>query len=207
MIPAYFSFITGFSLEELTHARSTDVRMKVIVSTVSYVSGFSAVFILMGASASFVGNLIFDYKEIIVRIGGGLIVVFGVHLTGIVRIPGLDLEKRFHVREKPVRFFGAFLVGMAFAAGWSPCIGPQLASILIVASSQETVWQGMVLLGLYSLGLAVPFILISVFINYLLVIFKKMTRVIKYINMVAGGILIAMGVLLMTGDLFVFSGM
>lgn len=206
LIPAYFSFITGLSIDELTGARTTDIRMKVVVATLSYVSGFSVVFVLLGASASFVGNLIFDYKEIIIRVGGGLIIVFGVHLTGIIRIPGLDVERRLQVRDKPVRFFGAFLVGMAFAAGWSPCIGPQLASILIVASNQETVRQGVVLLGLYSLGLALPFLLMSVFINYLLVIFRKVTWAIRYFNLAAGGLLIAMGVLLMTGDLFILSG-
>ena len=202
LIPAYFTFITGFSLEDLTENLDSKIRAKVIVSTLAYVLGFSSVFILMGASASYLGGYIFQYKDIILRVGGVIIILFGIHLTGIFRIRQLDFEKRLHFKKKPMRFFGTFIVGMAFAAGWSPCIGPLLGSILVIASSQESVSQGMVLLAIYSLGLALPFIIISVFINFLLVFIKKATKYLKYFNPVAGGLLIAVGLLLVTHKLF-----
>ncbi len=150
LIPAYFTFITGFSLEELTENRNSEIRKKVFLSTVSFVSGFSLIFILMGASASYLGSLMFNYRGLIRIIGGILIIFMGVHLTGIIRIPGLDVEKRINMEKKPLHFLGIVIIGMAFGAGWSPCIGPLLGSILIIAGSQETVWQGIVLLAIYS---------------------------------------------------------
>ena len=167
LIPVYFTLITGLSLEDLTSASSTDVRKKVFFSTVSFVSGFSLIFILMGASASYLGSLMFNHRELIRIIGGILIILMGVHLTGIIRIPGLDVEKRIHMEKKPYHFLGTLIVGMAFGASWSPCVGPLLGSILIIAGSQETVWQGIVLLAVYSAGLALPFMIISVFIRLL----------------------------------------
>ncbi|MBW2574029.1 MAG: sulfite exporter TauE/SafE family protein, partial [Deltaproteobacteria bacterium] len=173
LIPAYFTFITGFSLEELTESRDSEIRKKVFLSTILFVSGFSLVFILMGASASYLGGLIYNYRELIRIIGGIFIIILGVHLTGIIRIRGLDFEKRINMEKKPLHFFGTFVVGMAFGAGWSPCIGPLLGSIIIIAGSQETVWQGIILLAIYSAGLAIPFIIMSVFINFLLIFIKK----------------------------------
>ena len=206
LIPAYFTFITGFSLEELTENLDSKVRLKVIMSTLAYVCGFSSVFILMGASASYLGGYIFEYKEVILRVGGVIIILFGLHLTGIFRIKQLDFERRLHFKKKPMRFLGTFVVGMAFGAGWSPCIGPLLGSILVIASSQESVTQGMLLLGIYSAGLALPFIVISMFINFLLVFIRKTTRYIKYINAGAGALLIVVGGLLVSGKFFMLSG-
>jgi len=204
LIPAYFTFITGYSLEELTEGKA-EIRKKVILSTVSYVSGFSLVFILMGASASYLGGYIFKYKDLIRIIGGILIIILGVHLTGVFRIRGLEFEKRIQIKKKPLHFLGTFFIGMAFGAGWSPCIGPLLGSILIVAGSQETVSQGMVLLAIYSAGLAIPFIIISVFINFLLVFMNRATRVLKYVNAAAGVLLILVGLILVTNKLYIFS--
>lgn len=201
LIPAYFTFITGYSLEQLTSEHDPKVRGKVILSTLAYVSGFSFVFILLGASASFLGGLIYDYRDAIRIVGGVLIIALGVHLTGLIRIPGLEFEKRLQMKKKPLHFMGTFLVGMAFAAGWSPCIGPMLGSILIIAGSQETVLEGMALLGVYSAGLALPFLVISVFINFILTFLKKATRVLRYVNWVAGGLLVAVGILLLTNRL------
>ncbi|MBW2245908.1 MAG: cytochrome c biogenesis protein CcdA [Deltaproteobacteria bacterium] len=206
LIPAYFTFITGFSLEELTENRNSEIRKKVVFSTVSFVCGFSLVFILMGASASYLGGLIYNYREIIRIIGGMLIILMGVHLTGIIRIPGLDVEKRIHMEKKPLHFLGVFIIGMAFGAGWSPCIGPLLGSILIIAGSQETVRQGIVLLAIYSAGLALPFIILSVFIHLLLMVIKKASRFLQYVNAAAGILLIIAGLILVTNKLYVLIG-
>jgi len=206
LIPAYFTFITGYSLEELTEG-NIEIRKKVILSTISFVLGFSVVFILMGGSASYLGGLIYKYKNLIRIIGGVLIIILGIHLTGVFRIHSLEFEKRIQIQKKPIHFLGTFIIGMAFGAGWSPCIGPLLGSILIVAGSQETIGQGMVLLGVYSAGLALPFVIISVFINFLLVFMKRATRVLKYVNVVAGILLILVGLVLVTNKLYLFSSL
>lgn len=204
LIPAYFTFITGFSLEELTGDINAEIRKKVLLSTVLYVAGFSFVFILMGASASYLGGITYQYRDFIRIIGGILIIILGIHLSGVIRIRALDFEKRIHFKKKPLHLFGIFIIGMAFGAGWSPCIGPLLGSILIVAGSQETVWQGVLLLGIYSFGLAVPFLIMSVFINFLLMFMKKASLGMKYVNRVAGILLIIMGLLLVTNQLNFF---
>lgn len=206
LIPAYFTFITGYSLEELTEG-NIEIRKKVILSTISFVLGFSVVFILMGGSASYLGGLIYKYKNLIRIIGGVLIIILGIHLTGVFRIRSLEFEKRIQIQKKPIHFLGTFIIGMAFGAGWSPCIGPLLGSILIVAGSQETVGQGMVLLGTYSAGLALPFVIISVFINFLLIFMKRASRVLKYVNVVAGILLILVGLVLVTDKLYLFSSL
>lgn len=206
LIPAYFTFITGFSIEELTEEYNSEIRKKVFLSTFLFVLGFSLVFILMGASASYLGGLMYTYKKLIRIIGGILIIILGIHLTGLIRIPGLDFEKRITLEKKPLHFLGTLIIGMAFGAGWSPCIGPLLGSILIIAGSQETVWQGVILLGIYSAGLAIPFIIISIFINFLLIFIKKASKVLKYVNVVAGVVLIVMGLILVSNKLYVFSG-
>lgn len=200
LIPAYFTFITGFSLDELTDA-GTGIRNRVIRATLAYVLGFSVVFILLGASASLLGNVIQAYSNVI-RIGGGiLIILLGIHLTGFFRFGALDFEKRIHLNKKPVHVLGSFFVGMAFGAGWSPCIGPLLGSILIIAGNQETVLEGMLLLTTYSAGLAIPFIIFSIFINFILIILNKARKVLKYVNLAAGILLILMGIALITNRL------
>jgi len=201
LVPAYFTFITGFSLEELTESANADIRKKVILSTLSFVSGFSIVFILLGASATLLGGLVSEYSNWI-RIGGSIIIIlFGIHLTGIIRFKGLDFEKKLHLQNKPMHFGGTLLIGMAFGAGWSPCIGPILGSILSIAMNQETVWQGMGLLAVYSAGLAMPFIFLSVFINFLIVFIRKMNKVVRYVNIGAGVLLIIVGLLLLTNKM------
>ena len=205
LIPAYFTFITGLSLDELT-LDIKEIRKKVMLSTLAYVCGFSFIFILLGASASFVGSFMAKYTWLIRYMGGTIVIIFGLHLLGIINIKGLNFEKRIHLNEKPVHLMGTFVIGMAFGAGWSPCIGPLLGSILIIAGNQETVVKGMFLLGIYSAGLALPFILISLFINRLLEIMKRATRVISYINKISGILLIALGVLLITDQFRILAG-
>jgi len=205
LIPAYFTLITGFSIEELTRDGNLGIRKKVFLSTLAFVLGFSFVFILMGASASSLGSLIKTYREFIRIVGGIIIIILGIHLTGVIRLPGLDYEKRIHLNKKPLHFLGTCIIGMAFGAGWSPCIGPLLGSILIIASSQETVWHGILLLGIYSAGLAIPFITLSVFINFILTFIKTASKTMRYFNTTAGILLILVGLLLVTDRLYFLS--
>lgn len=195
LIPAYFSFITGLSLDELT-SDTREIRKKVILSTLAYVAGFSSIFILLGASASFLGGLASQYAWVIRYVGGTIVLVFGLHLLGIINIKGFQFERRLHVTEKPLHLFGTFVIGMAFGAGWTPCIGPMLGSILIVAGNQESVLTGVWLLAVYSAGLALPFILISFFIHSMLGFLKRAVKWIGVINKVAGLLLVSIGLLL-----------
>jgi len=195
LIPAYFSFITGLSLDELTQDKK-ETRKKVILSTLFYVAGFSFIFILFGASASFLGGIVNQYAWVIRYLGGGIILVFGLHLLGLINIKTINFEKRIHVKEKPLHLMGTFVIGMAFGAGWSPCIGPMLGSILIVAGNQDTIFQGILLLAVYSAGLAIPFLLMSFFINSILEIMKRATKFIGIFNKISGILLIVIGLLL-----------
>ncbi|MGD9330713.1 MAG: cytochrome c biogenesis protein CcdA, partial [Desulfobacterales bacterium] len=196
LIPAYFTFVTGYSLEELTGEMRSGIRRKVIVATLAFGLGFSLIFILMGASASFMGGLAARYHQIIRVIGGLLIMVLGIHLTGLLRMRFLEVEKRVQLREKPTHIMGTVLVGMAFGAGWSPCIGPMLGSILILAGSEESVLEGVVLLTVFSAGLWIPFIIMSVFIDLMLGFLKRARRITKFVNIAAGTLLIGLGLAL-----------
>lgn len=201
LIPSYFCFITGLSLEELSGRPKPSVRRKIMLSTLAFVLGFSLVFITLGASASYLGSLLSQHKAWIRMIGGAFIILFGLHLTGIVRISVFEYEKRLQMNKKPLHFLGTLIIGMAFGAGWTPCIGPILGSLLIMAQDKETVGQGVRLLSVYSAGLALPFVILSVLINYMLAFMRKAVKVVRYANPVAGILLIATGVLLATNKL------
>ncbi len=205
LVPAYFTFITGLSLDELTGIQSPRIRARVIRATLSYVLGFSLVFVLMGASASIIGGAVFNYRDEIRIIGGILIILFGIHMTGLIRFKPLEFDRRLQINQRPLHFLGTFFVGMAFGAGWSPCIGPLLGSILIVAGNQETVAAGIGLLSVYAAGLAVPFLVLAVFVDSLLNFIKKASWSIRYINVTAGVLLLILGLLLVTDKLNLIS--
>ncbi|MBU1196172.1 MAG: cytochrome c biogenesis protein CcdA [Proteobacteria bacterium] len=202
LLPAYFSFITGMSIEELTR-NTKGTRKKVFFATLFYVAGFSVIFILLGASASFLGSFAREYSWIIRYLGGTVVIIFGLHLLGIININALNFEKRIHLKEKPLHLLGAFVVGMAFGAGWTPCIGPQLGAILglathqgMAADQQGTILKGIILLSIYSAGLAIPFLVISIFINSILEIMKKTKKLMIVLNRISGILLIVIGLLL-----------
>ncbi len=207
LIPAYFSFITGLTLDELTTEDNRKTRQKVIFATLAYIGGFSFVFILLGASASFVGGLISNFSWLIRYIGGAIIILFGLHLLGVINIKRLNFEKRIHISQKPIHLMGTFIIGMAFGAGWTPCIGPLLGSILIVAGSQENISEGITLLTIYSAGLAIPFLLISFFINKILEIMRRTKKILLYINNISGALLIIIGILLITNKFSLLGGL
>lgn len=204
LIPAYFTFITGYSIEELTKNPSAKIRRDVFLSTLFFIAGFSLIFILMGVLVSFIGDAVNQYRETIRIIGGILIIFLGIHMTGLIRLKKLDVEKRIHMETRPLHFLGPFIVGMAFGAGWSPCIGPLLGSILAIAASRETIWQGVALLSVYSAGLGVPFLIIAFFIQFLMTFIKKASGALRYINAVAGILLIVIGFLLLTNQMAFF---
>jgi cytochrome c-type biogenesis protein len=205
LVPSYFSFITGISVDNLTQTADGAARRKIIMSTSAFVLGFSVIFILLGATAAFFSGLIYEASAYLRVAGGIMIMLLGLHLLGILRIRALNMDKRIHLNKKPVHFFGALVIGMAFAAGWSPCIGPLLGSVLILAANQDTVSQGMGLLTIYSAGLALPFMLLSMGIHYMLRFVRRASKAVRYINIIAGVLLIITGLLLMTDSLSVLS--
>lgn len=173
---------------------------KVIINTLLFVAGFTTVFAALGAGATFLGTYLRLYKDYINVAGGILVIILGLHLTHVFRIGFLDYEKRIHVREKPLGIIGSFLIGAAFAFGWTPCIGPILTAILTLAANQETVKQGIFLLIVYSAGLGIPFLLTGIALNYALSFFKVIKRNYKTVELVSGILLILIGVLVATNQ-------
>ncbi len=199
LIPAYISFITGVSIKDLTDSGSKNVGTnKIILETALFCLGFSVVFILLGATITFMGGFLSAHQDKI-RIGGGiLIILFGLHITGLLKFKTLEKEKRIALKGKPASLLGSFVVGVVFAVGWTPCIGPILGSILALAATKESVNQGMLLLCSYSLGLAVPFFITSVAINGFLRLSRKISKYLNVISIISGAILIIVGILLVT---------
>ena len=203
LIPAYITFITGTSLEELKNSRQS--RFGVFFHALAFVMGFSLVFVALGASASYFGAAIRDYSSIIRWVGGIVIIVFGFHVAGIVRIPLLYHEQRMGMTKLNLGYLGSFLIGVAFAIGWTPCVGPILSSILILASTQETVSTGIILLSAYSIGLGLPFLITALFINTALKTFNRLQQYFKVIEIGAGVLLIVLGVLIITDSFSVLT--
>lgn len=203
LVPAYLSFVTGMSLEELEGGSD---RRRTLVYALLFTAGFSLVFILLGASASFLGQFFRHYEEWIARIGGVVIILLGLHLTGVLRITPLLREKRVHVADRPAGYIGAVGVGMAFGAGWTPCIGPVLGAILTMAWVQETFWSGVGLLSVYSLGLAVPFLVTALAVDRFLAAFQRFRRFLPAIQVASGVLLVLLGILLVTGAFTAMAG-
>jgi cytochrome c-type biogenesis protein len=200
LVPSYATFITGMSLDELREAEAARTRRAVMLHGLLFVLGFTAVFLVLGASATFLGSLLKFYSGWLQRVGGVLLVLFGLYLLGVLRLPGADREWRMHLANKPMGFLGTFLVGVTFGAGWTPCIGPVLGGILTLAATRGTLGEGMGLLAVYSAGLAIPFLLSTVLIERFLVGFKAARRWLPWINRVSGALLLLLGLLLITGS-------
>ena len=202
LVPSYLSFVTGMSLEDLQEG--VDKRATMIHSTL-FVVGFSAIFMLLGASASFLGQFFRYYEVWIARIGGIVIILLGLHLAGAFRLTPLMREKRVHLHDKPAGYLGTLGVGAAFGAGWTPCIGPVLGAILTFAASSDAFWSGVVLLGVYSLGLAVPFLLSAWAMERFLEVFARFRRFLPTVQVASGILLVVLGVLLLTGTFTILS--
>lgn len=198
LIPGYISYISGMSLEDMRTA-DAGARRRLIVATLSFILGFSIIFMAMGASASAIGQLLLEHLRIVQKIAGVIIVILGLHLMGVFRIGWLNRDARVHTSRKPATPFGAMVVGMAFGFGWTPCIGPILGGILAIAGSKTTVGEGVLLLAVYSAGLGVPFFLTSLAIDKFFAASAKVRRYYRAIELVSGALLILLGVLLFTG--------
>src|ERR1039457_1675777 len=204
LIPSYVTYITGLSFADLQNEHpSHKVRMQTISHSLLFIAGFTTVFVLLGASATLVGGFLQENSGILRKIGGVLIVLFGVHVTGFFDIGILLGEKRISIHRKPAGYAGSYLVGVAFAAGWTPCIGPILASILMVAAAEDMLLRGIALLFVYSLGLGLPFFLSSLALHQFLVFFNRFKRYIRIFEIITGIFLIIIGVLLFTNYLTV----
>jgi len=201
LIPAYISFITGVSIDDLVSDRGEKSKMigRIFLEMVLFILGFSLVFVSLGASASYFGKFVLLHLKLLRIIGGILVILFGLYIAGIFNISFFGYERKIHLKMKPTNILGSFIVGIVFALGWTPCAGPILASILTYASTQETVRKGIFLLGSYSLGLGIPFLVSGMAINLFLRGFRKIKKYLRLISVVTGGLLILFGILILTG--------
>jgi len=198
LVPSYITYITGVSFRDLT-SQEVGKRLKwtTISHSILFILGFSIVFILMGASASYLGQTLSRHHHWIKKVGGILVILLGLHFV-LQIFPFLQIEKRIHFEKKSLGYLGSFLVGIVFAAGWTPCIGPILSAILIYASTTQKMTTGIVLLGAYSLGLGLPFFAASLAFNLFLSAFEKVRRYMRVIIFISGFFLIAIGILILT---------
>ncbi|MFN4245819.1 MAG: cytochrome c biogenesis CcdA family protein [Brevinematia bacterium] len=202
LVLPYISFISGISVYEIKLGK-IDVRSrsKIVLSTLYFIIGFTLVFILFGIVAGYIGGVLISVKDLLSRIAGLVFIAFGVHLLGIFRIPFLDYEKRFNISVSGGNFVTSMGIGMAFGFGWTPCIGPILGGILGIAFYSANTWYGALLLATYSLGLSIPFFIVSIFVNSALMILSKLKKLVKLVEIVSGIILILIGIVLLTGNL------
>jgi cytochrome c-type biogenesis protein len=213
LLPAYLSLVSGISVEELRSTGSQrEVRRHVMTASLAFVVGFSAVFVVLGASATLLGRVLRSFRvellgtEIgVAQIAGVVIVAMGLHLLGVIRIPLLYREQRFEGPRRPTGPLGAALVGAAFAFGWTPCVGPILGGILTLAGARETVLQGMGMLTVYSAGLAVPFLLTAWSVEHFLTALRRLRGHFRTIELVSGGLLVVVGLLVLTDQLTRFN--
>ena len=198
LFPSYLSFITGMSVADLSAELSPAVRRRVLVHAIVFVLGFSLVFVGLGASFSAVGQFLLDYRDWIRRVGGVLIVIFGLYIAGVFRLGLFGRTAQWQIREKPAGYLGTLAVGVTFAIGWTPCVGPILGAILSLAGTAETVTTGVGLLVAYSLGLGVPFLLSAIALGSFLKFFKRYRPFIPTVERAAGVLLVVVGVLVYT---------
>lgn len=208
LVPSYISFVTGISFEELTANNDRQLRKVILFNSLLFIAGFSTVFVvILGSSAQLFGSLFMEYQDVIRKIGGLVIILLGIHIIGIINFKILQRDKRLHFfREKPSGLLGSFLVGIGFAAGWTPCIGPILSAIFAVAATSGNRWSGTILFIAYSVGLAIPFLLTSLGINTFLKHFNRLKRHMRVVSIVTGIFLIVTGGLIFSNSLGIIAG-
>ena len=199
IVPSYVGFVTGLTLDELRDGNRADARRQAAVHAALFVLGFSLVFIALGASATALGGVLRHSLPLLQQVGGVMIALFGLYLLGVLRIPALMRERRVHLARKPVGKIGSVVAGVAFGAGWTPCVGPVLASVLLYAGMEGTMLSGMLLLGAYALGLGIPFFISAVALNWFLAGSRHVRRWLLPLERTAGAALLVVGVLLASG--------
>lgn len=193
LVPSYITFITGMNVEEMDRSKHTT-----LLHAVLFVAGFTLVFMALGAGATLLGQVMIRYRDVISRVGGVLVTIFGLYLLGVFNFALLARDTRLHLANKPIGFLGTMLVGVAFGAGWSPCIGPILGAILTMAASEASLARGLGLLLVYSMGLAVPFLLAALMVERFLGLFAKVRKHMVWVNRTAGTLLVLVGLLMIT---------
>ncbi|MED5396415.1 MAG: cytochrome c biogenesis protein CcdA [Pseudomonadota bacterium] len=203
LIPPYLCFLGGVSLDQITNEEGVDphIMRRVFIAAVAFVLGFSTVFIALGATASAFGKLLADYLDVLTQIAGAVIIVLGLHFMGIFRLAFLYREARLHVEARPAGIIGAYIIGLAFAFGWTPCVGPVLAAILMVAGSKSDVAYGTSLLAVYSAGLGIPFLAAAVAVKPFMSFMSRARRHMQTVERIIGGLLVVTGILFLTGTI------
>jgi len=206
LVPSYLVYITGLSLDQLVDsAERNRLRKTIVINALLFIAGFSLVFIAFGASASLIGQLLTDHQPLIRKVGGILIVLFGLYLLGIVKLKFLMSEKRIHFRIRPAGYLGSLLIGATFAAGWTPCVGPVLSTMLMYASTTNTLADGVMLLAFYSLGLGLPLFAAAMGVDRFLTYFKQVRSYVGVISTVSGVFLIVFGLIIYSDSLAILT--
>jgi cytochrome c-type biogenesis protein len=198
LVPSYLSFLTGTSLEDLKSESSVRARARVFAHALAFIAGFTVIFMAIGLSASAVGGIFVNNKRLVELLGGVVIIVLGLHMMGILKIPILMMDKRVHLTPRKQSLWVSFLVGLGFAAGWSPCIGPILSGIILLAAEQKTLGEATFLLFVYSMGLAIPFLITAAAITQSLEALGRIKRYLPVIEATSGAILVATGIIVAT---------
>ncbi len=201
LVPPYLCFIGGVTFDDLSRAADAGLKRRVMLAAVAFVLGFSVVFVAFGATASIIGQGLARHADLLAKIAGGVIILLGLHFLGLFRIGFLEREARFHPERKPAGLIGAFVIGMAFAFGWTPCVGPALAAILFVAASEDQVLYGASLLFVYALGIGIPFLLAAAAIGPFMGFMKRFRPYFRRIEQVMGALLVLTGILFITGSM------
>lgn len=206
LVPSYISYLSGLSIEQLADAEERSrFRKEIVLNSLLFIFGFSAVFIAFGASASLIGQLLITYQDVVRKMGGILIIFFGLYLLGVLKVGVLSTEKRFHFKSRPAGYLGSVLIGVAFAAGWTPCVGPVLGTILLYASTTDSLLNGVALLSAYSLGLGVPLFVTALGVDRFLVYFKRVRAYLWGVSAVCGVFLVVVGLLIYANSLTILT--
>lgn len=208
LVPSYLMYITGLSLDQLVDSDERhEVRKTIIANALLFIAGFSLVFIAFGASASVIGRMLTDYQELIRKVGGTFIILFGLYLMGLLKLRLFMTEKRLHLRIRPAGYTGSLLVGAAFAAGWTPCVGPVLGTMLLYASTTDTLADGVTLLAFYSLGLGMPLFAAAMSVDRFLVQFRRVRAYMGVASIVSGMFLVTLGLMILSDSLALLTGL
>jgi cytochrome c-type biogenesis protein len=206
LVPPYLAYLAGVSFSEMTDAdRSSQISWRVFWVSLFFVLGFVTIFMLLGATASVLGKTLTQYFDTLAVVAGIVIIVMGMHFLGLLRIPILYREARFHVAGRPASFAGAYVMGLAFAFGWTPCVGPALATILFLAGAEDTAYRGALLLGFYSLGMGIPFLIAGLFAHRFGAWAERFRRHLGKAEKAMGGLLVVTGALIITGSMSIIA--